>query len=206
MSTRAARTKERLRAAALDLFEERGYRAVTVEEIAAAASVSHMTFFRHFPTTERVLMDDPFDPVIAAAIASQPTELPPIERLARGFKALAPLLDAELTADARRGIAIAARTPELQAPMAANTAETERAIIAACVDPDAPAEDTAWRIAAAAALAAVTSALLDWALHDDPRPLSEIVSSAAEVLVPRLAGTEIPPFDPRDLITLEEPS
>ena len=54
MVGKAERTRERLLAVALDLFAARGYHATTAAQIAAAAGVSEMTFFRHFPAKEDV--------------------------------------------------------------------------------------------------------------------------------------------------------
>jgi AcrR family transcriptional regulator len=45
-----------IRRAAFRLFIERGYDAVTTEEIAAAAGISPRTFFRHVPTKDELLL------------------------------------------------------------------------------------------------------------------------------------------------------
>jgi AcrR family transcriptional regulator len=58
-----------IRAAALRLIEERGYDAVSIEEIAAAANVSRSTMFNYFPTKEAVVMDpDPDEPEVWRAL------------------------------------------------------------------------------------------------------------------------------------------
>ena len=59
--SRRERTRNELLGRALDLFEVKGYEQTSAAEIAAAAGVSEMTFFRHFPTKDRVLLDDPYD-------------------------------------------------------------------------------------------------------------------------------------------------
>lgn len=46
-----------VQAAALALVSERGFDAVTVDDVAAAAGVSRRTFFNHFPTKAAALFD-----------------------------------------------------------------------------------------------------------------------------------------------------
>ena len=53
---------------ALDLFDERGFDAVTIEEIAAAAEVSPSSVYRYFGTKEGLIVADEFDSMSQEAI------------------------------------------------------------------------------------------------------------------------------------------
>ena len=53
-----AQTREAIVAAAIDLFERKGYEATTIEEIAEGADVSPRTFFRYFDAKIDVVMDN----------------------------------------------------------------------------------------------------------------------------------------------------
>jgi AcrR family transcriptional regulator len=76
-----AKTRAAIQLQALRLFQEQGYAATTVEQIAAAVEVSPSTFFRYFPTKEDVVLYDDLDPLFFAAFEAQPPELTPIQAM-----------------------------------------------------------------------------------------------------------------------------
>lgn len=94
-----AKTRAAIQRHALRLFREQGYEATTVEQIAAAAEVSPSTFFRYFPTKEDVVLYDPFDPILLAAIEAQPAELSPLEAIREAMLAAFAAASAEDTAE-----------------------------------------------------------------------------------------------------------
>lgn len=149
---------------ALELVERQGYDRTTVAEIAAAAGVSHMTFFRHFPTKEDVLLDDPYDPVIADAVRARPEDLSAMERVRSGLLAAWSVIEIPPGPEMRTRLRIAAATPALRARMWQNTRATEDLIVATLRDTGV-ARGTA-RVVTAACLGGLTAALLDWALDE----------------------------------------
>jgi AcrR family transcriptional regulator len=82
-----AATKHAIQEHALRLFVEKGYDATTVDEIAAAAGVSHMTFFRYFPRKEEVVEYDEYDPLLEELIAARPADEPPLAMLHNAIRA-----------------------------------------------------------------------------------------------------------------------
>ena len=113
--SKLAQTRERLLLCGLELFERQGFDETTVAQIAAAAGVTQMTFFRHFPAKELLIVDDPYDPILAAEIAAQPRRFRPLTRVVRGVRAAWSQLPEPASDLVRRRVRIAASTPSLRA-------------------------------------------------------------------------------------------
>lgn len=177
--TKRERTQSALIEHGLDLFEQQGYEQTTVAQIARAAGVTEMTFFRYFPAKEHLLLDDPYDPVLTAAIAAQPREMPPFMRTVRGIRAAWRALPEPETPVIRRRVRIAARTPALRGAVWRSTGNTERAIVEQLVT-DGAASETA-RVAAASVLAALVAGLLSWA-DDEDGALADAIERALDVI------------------------
>ena len=65
-----AATMHRVQEAALELFETRGFDAVTIEEVADAAEVSPSTVYRYFGTKEGLVLHDEYDDRLFAAVGA----------------------------------------------------------------------------------------------------------------------------------------
>jgi len=71
----------RLRQAALELFGERGYDAVTVAEIAERAGLTRRTFHRYFPDKREILFagSERLPPAVADAVLAADVGLTPLQ-------------------------------------------------------------------------------------------------------------------------------
>lgn len=69
----------RIQNAALDLFDERGYDTVTVEEIAEASEVSPSSIYRYFGTKEQIVLWDEYDPAMLAQLRNELAGTRPME-------------------------------------------------------------------------------------------------------------------------------
>lgn len=174
---------------ALELFAERGYDRTRVADIAEVAGVTEMTFYRYFPAKELVVVDDPYDPAIGAAVAAQPHTLPALERVRRGLVAAWQAMPAGEDPDVRLRLRIGAGHPGLRARMRENTGRTEEVVVHALTEHGVRREVAV--VAAGAVLGALTSALLEWARtppgddaaeHLTERPLGEVVLGAMDQL------------------------
>lgn len=90
----AARTRQALVDAALQLYSTQGYDETTTTEIAEAAGVSPRTFFRYFPTKESVLFfgENEFVHSFTGLFLAQPDEASELAAMRDAFVTLAPAL------------------------------------------------------------------------------------------------------------------
>ncbi len=180
---RKAATRRTIQEQALRLFLERGYDATTVEEISTAAGVSHMTFFRYFPTKESVVDTDDYDPFIAELIRSRPAAEGPVTAIHHALaEGLTTVLPTDRDALLERTKLIFA-TPSLRARQADNVYAT-RELFAGAVAARAGLTGPTFEleVLAAAALAAISFALETWAAGDGAADLLALVDEAFSAL------------------------
>jgi len=119
-------TRETIVREALALFTERGYDAVTVAEIAAAADIAPRTFFAYFPTKEDVLFQHVTGDLerLGARLAGRPPNETALDALRAWIAEMLPEIDpADPTECARK--AIIRSTPSLSGRRAAKMSEFE---------------------------------------------------------------------------------
>jgi AcrR family transcriptional regulator len=176
-------TRDRIRACALRLFREQGYDATTVEQIAAAAGVSHMTFFRYFPAKEDVALSDSYDPLIAELIGQTPVAQPVIQRIRTVLvQGLRQVYDTDRDTMLAQNKLIVS-TPALRERLWANQIATQQLILQALSNGEAgPDTDFRTKVTVAACLAAATTAVLTWTENDGVPELPDLIEQAFDTL------------------------
>ncbi|GAA0462180.1 TetR family transcriptional regulator [Actinoplanes capillaceus] len=155
-----AKTRAAIRDHALRLFEERGYAATTVDQIADAAEVSPSTFFRYFPTKEDVILVDDVDEVLLGAIRAQPAGIPPIEAIRRAMREVFDAMSPAAWEFERRRQRLVLTVPELRMRMLQQMTEAIDLMAGVIAERTGrPADDFAARVTAGAAVGAMLSVL-----------------------------------------------
>jgi len=179
------RTRQTIERVALDLFEQQGFSATTIDEIAAAADIAPRTFFHYFPAKEDVVIADYTNRLeqIVVALRSGPNGRPPWDALREAFSSAAVNYETE-RADLLRRFRIIQASPSVAAHNLQAQARWEDAVADAVVewlDVD-DAEDIRPRLIAGAALAAMRASLRLWLNDNGASRLPEHVAHAFDLL------------------------
>ena len=179
-AAKAGDARMRLQSAALALFKEHGYDAVTAAQIAAVAGVTERTFFRHFPDKREVVFQGEavLRDALTEAVADVPPGLPPLTALFRAFYAVVPLLEGNRQVSIPLAEVVAV-TPALQEREAAKMGALGEALAAALEHRGTPQLHAA--LAARTGLGAFVHAVGAW-LPDPQPPLGQRIAEAEAAL------------------------
>jgi AcrR family transcriptional regulator len=179
---RWAATHQRIYDAALALFQERGFDAVSVGQIAREAGVSVPTFYAHYPSKEHVIMSLPSAEDFSDLLAEFPADLPVATRFRQALPIWMAQWSPEYRQDALARWRIIARTPSLRTRAAQFERTAGNAVADAMpVEPGAsPRSSDA--IVINAYMSVYTAALLEWADGNGERKLEELMDEAFEAL------------------------
>ena len=179
------RTTADLEEAALALFGERGFDAVTIDDIAAAADVSRRTFFRYFASKEDVILSDHPKRLdeLQAALDRRPGDEPALTALRNAILSLAGTYQEDREHMLRR-FRLVTTTPSLEARSLCLQRNWETAVtemLAARMGVD-PATDLRPGVVASTTMAAMRIATANWLAADGQGDVMEIVAAALDLL------------------------
>jgi len=176
-------TVQRLREAAFELFERRGYDATTVDEIADRAGAGRSTFFRHFPSKEDVIFPDHSDVLarVRARLASaDPSDTPAAITDAARIVLRRYVEEGEL---ARSRYRLTRTVPPLRAREIANMQQYQRAFreFLRSWTGESPGEDLRAELLASAIVVAHNQVLRRWLRGQSDSPEAELEEAMALV-------------------------
>lgn len=180
--------RERLVAAALQLFSEQGYDETTVAEIAERAGLTKSTFFRHFPDKRDVLAagQETLSRLLVEGIASAPPEATPLAAVSAGLENASSAMGPFSRELGPRLQAVIATSTELQERYALKQVGFVAAMAQALRDRGLP-ELTASAAAELGALA-FKQAYATWLESDDDQDLAEVCRSELDQLRATITG------------------
>jgi AcrR family transcriptional regulator len=183
---------EELRNAAMMLLATRGFDAVTVDDIVAAAGMSRRTFFRYFASKEdvvvRFIADMGAD--VLAELAARPSEEPPSVALRHAiWRPLSGCADQPDHAERSRIVVrLILDTPALRARWMERQIEWRAGLAAELAARRGldPYTDPYPQMAAGMAMLALDAVLQQWRPGDDEHRLAELTDRAFAVAAPSL--------------------
>lgn len=185
-------TYRALAAAARELTLERGFDAVTCEEIAERAGVSPRTFFNYFASKEEAVVG--IEPAFLESLVEEVEDHPASEDPFTVLLAiLAPGEDSDLIRVWGQRVALVKRHPELLPRHMAGMVQFERALtraIARRLDVD-PTVDPYPRLVVACAMATLRSTMDWWHENDPPVALREVLERNFRIVAEGLEGSRV---------------
>lgn len=180
------RTRDVVRAqiadVAVDLFIERGFDRVTVEEIAAAVGISARSFHRYFPAKEDTVVGDPlpWGEFVRDAFAARPADEPVWDSLRTSFDALL-ATSGEQGEKQKRALRVLTSTASLRARHLEKHLLWER-LLTPLVEARLAGPDTALRarVVAQAGIVCFDAAITGWALPGETRSVRELLTATFE--------------------------
>lgn len=179
----------RLQATALDLFDQHGYDAVTIERIADAADVSPSSVYRYFGTKEQLVLYDEYDPLMIDTLEQADPSARPLAVVRDVLGAAVQQMDAEDEHHIRRRLKYSYTVPAVNAAMVQEALETEKVIRAAFSRQTGmnPA-DFELQVFASSIVAAFLTALRYWYDHEGELTLFGAIERALDVIEHDLDG------------------
>jgi AcrR family transcriptional regulator len=181
--------RERLVAAALHLFSERGYDNTTVAEIADRAGLTKSTFFRHFPDKRELLAagQETLSRLFVEGIAAAPADTTPLTAVAAGLERAAGAMTPFNRELGPRLHAVIATSAELQERDALKQVGLAAAMAGALRARGV--SDQVATLAAELGMLAFKEAYAAWVARDNQQDLGELARTALDQL--RTTVTEL---------------
>lgn len=173
----------RIQAVALDLFDERGYEAVTVEQIAEASDVSPSSVYRYFGSKEQIVLLGEFELDVAGSRIEEVGDGSPVDVTRQVLRAVMDRLVGEDEQRTRRQMRHVMSNPTLEVALAGQVyaaSETLGEVFAERLG--RPADDLEVQVLSHVVVGALLGGLHHWHGTGFADPLREVLDRCLDLL------------------------